>query len=75
MKTNVYKFELDNGKIRYAVGVALSASKYGLVYVHDETGEKVEILPKKKIAKAYITKFDNEETAYRYYARKIGLLK
>lgn len=75
MKTNVYKFELDNGKIRYAVGVAISASKYGLVYIYDETGEKVEILPKKRIAKAYITKFDNEETAYHYYARAVGLLK
>lgn len=74
MKTNVYKFELDNGKIRYAVGVAISASKYGLVYIHDETGEKVEILPKKRIAKGYVTKFDDEEIAYRYYAQKIGLL-
>ena len=75
MKTNVYKFELDNGKIRYAVGVAISASKYGLVYIHDETGEKVEILPKKRIAKGYVMKFDNKEAAYRYYAREIGLLK
>jgi hypothetical protein len=75
MKTNVYKFELDNGKCRYAVGVAISASKYGLVYIHDETGEKVEILPKKRIVKSYVTKFNSEEAAYRYYARKIGLLK
>ena len=75
MKTNVYKFELDNGKIRYAVGVAISASKYGLVYIYDETGEKVEILPKKRIAKAYVMKFDNKEAAYCYYAREIGLLK
>ena len=75
MKTNVYKFELDNGKIRYAVGVAISASKYGLVYIYDEAGEKVEILPKKRIAKAYVMKFDSKETAYRYYAREIGLLK
>ena len=75
MKTNVYKFELDNGKIRYAVGTAVSASKYGLVYIHDQNGEKIEILPLQRIAKSYLAKFDNEEEAYRYYAKEIGLLK
>ena len=74
-KSYVYKFIMKNGNIKYAVGVAISASKYGLVYVHDETGEKIEILPKKKIAKAYVMKFDNKEAAYHYYAKKIGLLK
>lgn len=75
MKTNVYKFELDNGTKRYAVGTAVSASKYGLVYVHDQNGEKVEILPLQRIVKSYVAKFDSEEAAYRYYARAIGLLK
>ena len=75
MKTNVYKFELDNGNSRYAVGTSVSISKYGLVYVHDETGAKIEILPKQRIVKSYVAKFNTKEVAYRFYAQKLGLLK
>ena len=68
MKTNVYKFELDNGTARYAVGTAISISKYGLVYVHDENGAKIEILPKQRIVNSYVAKFNTKEEAYYCYA-------